>query len=215
MTERSYEQYCGLAAALDAVGERWSMLLVRNLLVGPQRFSDLRAGLPGLSTSLLSSRLKGLEQAGVVVKTLLPPPAASTVYELTDDGRRLAPVVLELARWGMDRLGASDGRHYDASSLMVGLWARLDGADTALPDGDIALTVDGRPFDVTSEGGTTRVIGGAPPGAQASITTDSDTLAHLSDGSQTLADVITAGSLTVDGAPEHISALTVALGLAD
>lgn len=215
MTERSYEQYCGLAAALDAVGERWSMLLVRNLLVGPQRFSDLRDGLPGLSTGLLSSRLKGLEQAGVVVKTLLPPPAASTVYELTDDGRRLAPAVLELARWGLNRLGSSEGRHYDASSLMVGLWARLGVAGTSLPDGDIAMTVDGRPFDVTTDGGESRVVGGAPPAARATVTTDSDTLARLSDGSQALADVITAGDLTVDGSPEHVSALAIALGLTD
>ncbi|MGV7904605.1 winged helix-turn-helix transcriptional regulator, partial [Mycobacterium kansasii] len=77
--------------------------LVRNLLVGPQRFSDLSAGLPGLSTALLAGRLKALEAAGVVTKGRLPPPAASSVYELTDEGRRLAPAVLELARWGLDR----------------------------------------------------------------------------------------------------------------
>ena len=216
MTERSYNQYCGLATALDVVGERWSMLLVRNLLVGPQRFSDLRDALPGLSTGLLSSRLKGLEQSGVVTKTPLPPPAASTVYQLTRDGRRLAPAVLELARWGMGRLGSADGRHYDASTLMVGLWAQLDGVDVdaALPDGDIAVTVDGRPFDITTEGGATRVVSGAPAVTVASVTTDSATLAHLSDGSETLAEAVTDGRLEVKGQAEPIAALTTALGLA-
>lgn len=213
MSERSYGQYCGLAAALDAVGDRWSMLLVRNLLVGPQRFSDLAEGMPGLSTGLLSTRLKALEQAGVAVKRQLPPPAASTVYDLTEEGRRLAPAVLELARWGMHRLEESQGQHFDAVSLALGLWARLDGSKAQLPDGDIALTIDGRPFDIaTSDGGST-VSAGTPAAPRATVVTDSRTLAKLSDGTSTLANALGEGRLTVDGAPESVAQLTAALGL--
>ncbi|MEC4615524.1 winged helix-turn-helix transcriptional regulator [Tsukamurella tyrosinosolvens] len=213
MSDRTYGQFCGLAAALDVIGERWSMLLVRNLLVGPQRFSDLSAGLPGLSTALLAGRLKALEAAGVVTKGRLPPPAASSVYELTDEGRRLAPAVLELARWGLDRLGASDGQHYDASSLAVGLWARLDDPPVPLIDGDIAVTVDGRPFGVRTDNGRSSVFGGAPSKPCASIAADSRTLAAISDGTDSVSDAMSQGRLSAVGNPKHIARLLEALGL--
>lgn len=100
MTTRSYNQFCPLAYALDLVGERWTLLIVRELLAGPHRFKDLLAGLPGVSTNLLAERLKVLEQEGLLRRRTLPPPAGSTVYELTDRGRALEGVVLELGRWG-------------------------------------------------------------------------------------------------------------------
>jgi DNA-binding HxlR family transcriptional regulator len=100
MTTRSYNQYCPLAYALDLVGERWTLLIVRELLAGPHRFKDLLAGLPGISTNLLTDRLKVLEQEGLLRRRVLPPPAGSTVYELTAEGRTLEGVVLELGRWG-------------------------------------------------------------------------------------------------------------------
>jgi DNA-binding HxlR family transcriptional regulator len=103
---RSYHQYCPVAHALDLVGERWSLLVVRELLNGPLRYSDLRERLPGCGTNILAARLKQLETSGIVVKHRLPPPAASTVYELTDYGARLRRVVQELARWGVRSLGA-------------------------------------------------------------------------------------------------------------
>jgi DNA-binding HxlR family transcriptional regulator len=97
---KSYEEACGLAKALDVLGERWTLLVVRQLMFGPQRFTDLQTGLPGVPPSLLSSRLKELGEAGIVGKRTLPPPAASTVYELTDAGRELEGPVISLARWG-------------------------------------------------------------------------------------------------------------------
>jgi DNA-binding HxlR family transcriptional regulator len=103
---RSYHQYCPVAHALDLVGERWSLLVVRELLNGPLRYSDLRERLPGCATNILATRLKQLEASGIVEKHRLPPPAASTVYELTDYGARLRRVVQELARWGVRSLGA-------------------------------------------------------------------------------------------------------------
>src|SRR3954465_12520182 len=99
-----YDQFCGLASALDVVGERWTPLLVRDLALGPQRYSDLLAGLPGIGTNLLADRLPQLEAEGVVRRSPPPPPAASTVYELTDSGRELAEAMLPLAVWGARRL---------------------------------------------------------------------------------------------------------------
>jgi DNA-binding HxlR family transcriptional regulator len=103
---KSYHQYCPVASALDLVGERWSLLIVRELLQhGQMRYSDLHGALPGCGTNILAARLKDLERGGVVRRTKLPPPAASTVYELTRYGEGLAPVLRELAHWGARAMG--------------------------------------------------------------------------------------------------------------
>ncbi len=107
MKNRSYNQYCGLAYALDIVGERWTLLIVRELIAGPRRFTDLVEGLPGISTNLLSERLKELEQQGMIRRRTLPPPAASSVYELTALGQALEKTLLELGRWGSQFVPAS------------------------------------------------------------------------------------------------------------
>jgi DNA-binding HxlR family transcriptional regulator len=98
---RTYDDACAAAHALDLVGERWALLVVRELLLGPKRFTDLRAGLPNASPNVLSQRLRELEESGVVVRRKLPPPAASRVYELTDWGKDLEPVIIRLGRWGV------------------------------------------------------------------------------------------------------------------
>jgi DNA-binding HxlR family transcriptional regulator len=97
---RSYGQGCGTAYALDLIGDRWALLVVRELVLGPKRFTDLREGLPGIGPNVLSQRLKELEEVGVLRRHTLPPPAASTVYELTDWGSELDDIVIRLARWG-------------------------------------------------------------------------------------------------------------------
>jgi DNA-binding HxlR family transcriptional regulator len=97
---RTYGDRCGIARALDVVGERWALLVVRELLLGPKRFTDLRAGLPHVGPDVLAQRLRELEAAGVLQRATLPPPAASKVYELTPRGAQLEPVVLALGRWG-------------------------------------------------------------------------------------------------------------------
>jgi DNA-binding HxlR family transcriptional regulator len=107
MKNRSYYQFCALAYALDAVGERWTLLIIRELLTGPRRYTDLMEGLPGISTNLLSERLKSLEGRGIIIRRILPPPAASTVYELTPFGQSLENAVIELGRWGSQLLPPS------------------------------------------------------------------------------------------------------------
>jgi len=105
---KRYGQYCPVAHALDQVGDRWELLVVRELLLGPQRYTDLAEALPGIGSNILASRLRDLEKAGVVHKKKLPPPWAVTVYELTEHGRSLAPVLHALAEWGARTLGVPD-----------------------------------------------------------------------------------------------------------
>jgi DNA-binding HxlR family transcriptional regulator len=102
---RAYGQYCGFARALEVLGERWALLVVRDLLVGPKRFTDLLRGLPGIPSNILTVRLKELEHAGVARRRLLPRPARAVVYELTEYGLELETVVLALGRWGAKNLG--------------------------------------------------------------------------------------------------------------
>ena len=105
MTTKTYGQYCGVARALELVGERWALLIVRDLLVGPKRYTDLRAGLPKIPTNVLATRLKELEQANLVVRRVQPRPSGAIVYELTQYGTDLEDVVLALGRWGARSLG--------------------------------------------------------------------------------------------------------------
>src|SRR5918992_5478429 len=105
MPKHGYQQYCGLARALDVSGDRWTLLIVRELVPGPRRFTDLIDGLPGVSRKLLTERLRDLEGDGIVARKELPPPAARQVYELTDDGRDLATAMAPLIAWGARRLG--------------------------------------------------------------------------------------------------------------
>jgi len=102
---KHYDQYCPVAHALDVVGDRWALLIVRELMQGPKRYTDLAEGMPGIGTNILAARLRDLEAAGVVAKRTLPPPAASRVYELTAYGLELKPVMKELALWGARSLG--------------------------------------------------------------------------------------------------------------
>lgn len=125
MGRRSYGQYCGLAQALDHVGERWTLLIVRELLVGPARFKELTDGLPGLATNLLTERLRTLEAEGLVIQRLLPPPANVNVYQLTPLGYALEPVVLDLARWGLHWMKEAAYRQPSPRTLVVSLRAIL------------------------------------------------------------------------------------------
>src|SRR5947209_5778766 len=128
MPEHRYQQYCPLARALDIVGDRWTLLIVRELTPGPRRFTDLIDGLPGISRKLLTERLRALEHDGVVAHRELPPPAARQVYELTHDGRDLATATAPLLARGTRRLGArKPGESFRAlwpAAAMAGLAAR-------------------------------------------------------------------------------------------
>jgi DNA-binding HxlR family transcriptional regulator len=125
---RTYSQYCPLARALDVIGERWTLLVVRELLSGPKRFKDLQDALVGIGTNLLSTRLKDMEKHGLVVRSKLPPPGVAMVYALTDHGRRLDEVVLSLARWGTTLLEEprKESEHFRPHWLLNGMLSMYD-----------------------------------------------------------------------------------------
>ena len=152
---KSYDQYCPVAHALDLIGERWSMLIVKDLMHGPQRYTDLAEQLPGIGTNILAARLKALEECGVIEKRRLPPPAASRVYELTDYGRSLKPVMRELALWGARSLGPPT----DADELFEGWLANA--VDTMLGPYATEGTIEFRVGDEVA----TLAAGAAVPGA--------------------------------------------------
>jgi DNA-binding HxlR family transcriptional regulator len=124
-TLRTYGERCAVARALDLVGERWALLVVRELLLGPKRFTDLQAGLPNAKPSVLAQRLRELEQGGIVRRRRLGPPAGTRVYELTDSGRELEPVVAALGRWGRN-LPTQPGAVQGVDSLVLALKWRFD-----------------------------------------------------------------------------------------
>ncbi len=162
---RSYHQYCSIARALDVVGDRWTLLLVRELLLrGPSRFTDLRAGLPGAAANLLSSRLKELEEVGIVRRQYVGPPVATQLYELTDDGVELEPVLRALGIWGLRYM--ADERQHDAFHAEWLAYAASWSTD-AEPDGPpamIQLEADGQRAVVELGDGQVRCrVGEAEP----------------------------------------------------
>lgn len=214
MGKRSYHQYCGLAVALDVLGERWTMLVVRDLLAGPKRFTDLLDGLPGIGTGLLSQRLRELEAAGVIEKAMLPPPAASAVYQLTADGASLRPALLGLARWGLARLGEpTPGQHVNAEPLALAIVARFDPGTKQDGDGTYELIIDGRSFQLDIRGGHIEIHARHAERPRAVITTDSATLISLNNAKHRLADALADGTLTVNGDVAAIAPLAAVFGL--
>jgi DNA-binding HxlR family transcriptional regulator len=146
---RSYRQFCGVARALDLVGERWTLLIIRDLLLGPRRYKDLLEGLPGIGTNLLADRLRELEKRGIVRRTVLPPPAGSTVYELTELGKALGPAVFELGLWGARLLGSpSEDEHVPTAALFVAMRVMFKPPKAAGMHASYELHVDGHVFEV-------------------------------------------------------------------
>jgi DNA-binding HxlR family transcriptional regulator/putative sterol carrier protein len=155
MSKRSYQQHCAVARALDVIGERWTLLVVRELLTGPKRFKDLLGGLPGIGTNLLAARLKDLEGHGLLRRATLPPPAGSRVYELTEAGRSLEPIVVGLCRWGC-RFFLDAPRPEDELKpawAMVAVRAALDPGTANEIQETYEFRVDDEAFHVRVEGG--------------------------------------------------------------
>ena len=143
MAKRSYSQYCGLAAALDVIGERWALLIVRDLVPGPRRFTDLFDGLPGISTDLLTDRLRSLETAGAVGRREVRTPVPAQLYELTDRGVELARLAGQLARWGaplLPDLADAGDRVVNVRWILQSRAGRYRGG---LPNGDVHFLIDG------------------------------------------------------------------------
>ena len=198
-TSRSYADSCGAAHGLDLVGERWALLVVRELLLGPKRFSDLRQDLPGISSNILSSRLDELERAGVVGRRRLPPPAASAVYELTAWGRELEPVVCSLGRWAARSPLHRKDLHLSTTSLVLSLRTNFDAARAAGADLDVALDVGGDVFRARVTDGTFAIARGESDGAEVVVAADARTFAGLVYGGLPLEAAVDGAAATVSG----------------
>ena len=188
LTKRTYEDGCAAAHALNLVGERWALLVVRELLLGPKRFSDLRGGLPGISPNVLAQRLRDLEASGVVRREQLPPPAASWVYGLTPWGQELEPVLQNLGRWG----ARSPSRPAEAPISQATLISALKTMFSPGAAGDLraqlALQSGREHFTVQIEAGRLSITRGRAPAPQASLQGDPAELGALILGRQPLAE---------------------------
>ena len=213
MTGRGYRQWCGMARALDVVGERWSLLIVRDLLPGPQRYSDLLHTLAGIPTDMLASRLRGLEAAGIVRRTTLPPPAGSRVYELTERGRGLEAAIVELSRWGTELLGEpTDDDVFRAEWLALSLRTRFrperaEGVEliVAFAVGETTITAEIRDRTLVTHTGPT-----AGPDVPPDVVVAGDPGAMLAAAR----GEPTGARLTVTGASDAVAQLAAVLGLA-
>ncbi len=212
MGRKSYLQYCGVARALDVVGERWSLLIVRNLLLGPRRYSDLRAELPGITTNLLAKRLRELEALGLVLKEQRPPPMGLTAYRLSDSGRALEPVILELGRWGGRFMGSvAKGDTVNLGWAFLSLKRRYRGGVT----GTVSVRAGERSFTLDFADG---YLGVAEPGrerADLTLTGDVAPVVALFFQGASRARLEASGQLRVEGDRALLRALERAFGPPD
>jgi DNA-binding HxlR family transcriptional regulator len=195
-TTRRYDDPCGIARALDIVGERWALLVVREMIFGPKRFVQLRDGLHGVSPNVLSQRLRDLEQAGIVRRGVLDPPASVAIYELTARGRALEPILLELGRWGSQQPMTTSGE-LSVNALLLALKTVFDPA--AAVNATFALRVDGDWFRVTVAGDSIDITRGRTDHPAVTFDTDVATLRSVAFGREPISDAERDGRLTVDG----------------
>jgi DNA-binding HxlR family transcriptional regulator len=197
-TSRSYQDACGIARALDVVGERWALLVVRELLLGPQRFSDLRRALAGASSNLVADRLRELQGRGVVRRRKLAPPAGSWVYELTEWGRDLEPIVLALGRWGVRVPLPAGPITLSATSVLIFLRASAH-PDPQAPPATYRLELDDRVWTIRTAAGQVHVEPGEPASADASLRADPRALNALLENPAALDAAIADGSAVAAG----------------
>ena len=194
---RSYEDPCGIARALDRVGERWALLVVRELVLGPKRFSDLRTGLPTASPNVLSQRLDELLASGILERRQLDPPSRAWVYELTPWGRELDGVLLALGRWGSRAAPVPKG-DLSVDALLLALRTTLD-ARRAHADLAVELRIAGDRYRLRLGGGQLDIERGAAEAPNAVLETDPATLRRLVFGDLAVADARAGGTLRVEG----------------
>jgi DNA-binding HxlR family transcriptional regulator len=196
---RRYRDACGAAQGLDIVGERWTLLVVRELLLGPKRFTDLRGGLPGISTNILADRLETLEMSGVARRRTLPPPAGSRVYELTDWGRELETVVAAIGRWGVRSPWRSEEDEIGVDGLMVSFKTMFDPEAAGDLEARYEVVLGEHGFGIEVKDGSIRVYRGAPADPDARIEADVDTLAALVYEGADLDEALRAGEVEIEG----------------
>ena len=198
-TTRTYDDGCAAAHALDLVGERWALLVVRELLLGPKRFTDLRSGLPHASPNVLAQRLRDLEASGVVRRGKLPPPAASRIYELTEWGRDLEPVIIALGRWGVRSPTKPPDAELGVDSLILSFRTMFDPDQTVGLDASYEFRLGEDRFRAEVAEGRLEIERGTAEQPDATIEADAGTVAALVYDDLELDDTLESGDLKITG----------------
>jgi DNA-binding HxlR family transcriptional regulator len=202
-TKRTYGEACRFAYALDVVGERWAMLVVRELLLGPKRFTDLRTSLPHASSNILSERLRDLEQGGVIQRRKLPPPAGSSVYELTEWGRELEPVLTKLGAWGARSPIPPESQEIGPDSIVLALRSLFDPDAAGDLEASYALQIGEERFRVEISGGEVELARDVPAEPVLSIAVpDAPTLAAILTAQLPLDDALASGAAQIKGSKQ-------------
>ncbi|MFI6235351.1 winged helix-turn-helix transcriptional regulator [Micromonospora sp. NPDC050784] len=195
---RSYGDPCGVARGLDIIGERWALLVVRDLLLGPRRFNDLLGGLPGVSPNVLSQRLRQLTEHGVVRRRDLGPPTRIHLYELTEWGRALEPILLQFGRWGSQSSQSPDGA-LGIDSLLLSIKAAFDPARARELAGSYAFHIDADTYLADVADDTVQLRRGTASEPDAALSTDIGTLRAVCGGEITMAAAVESGALRLSG----------------
>lgn len=203
-TTRTYDDGCAAAHALDLVGERWALLVVRELLLGPKRFTDLRAGLPNASPNVLAQRLRGLEAAGVVRRRKLPPPAASKIYELTEWGQDLEPVIISLGRWGVRSPSKPHDAELGVDSLVLSFRTMFDPKQAEGLEAGYEIRLGEDSFRAEVAEGRLEIERGFADAPDAAVETDAGTLAALVYDELGLDDALRSGDFKIEGDRELV-----------
>ena len=201
--KRSYGQHCTVARALDVVGERWTLLVARELSTGPKRYKDLLEGLPGIGTNLLASRLKSLAGEGIVSRGTLPPPAGSSVYELTSLGRSLEPVLVELSRWGAGLMDSPrEGDDLRPGWAAVAVRSAMAREAEGTSPGTYELRIDGEPFHLRVGDGRVECVEvwqGSSPAPDLVVVGEADTFVAVASGRLSPEEAVGSGALRAEG----------------
>ena len=196
---RWYDDACGTALALELVGERWSLLIVRELMFGGRRFSELKASLPGISANILTQRLEGMEETGILVRRKLPPPASVQIYELTPWGYESETAIQELGRWAARSPDHDTTLPLSAASIMLSFRTMLSAERAAGLDTTIGFRMGPETFVAHIVNGTIPIRRADPADAEMVFTTDPVTMASVVYGGRPIADAEGAGAMTIEG----------------
>jgi DNA-binding HxlR family transcriptional regulator/putative sterol carrier protein len=201
VSRRTYNQYCATARALDIVGERWTLLLVRELLTGPRRFGDLLVSLPGIGTGLLAARLKHLQEEGLIRQVTLPAPARTPAYELTQAGAELEPAVLALASWGMRwALGERvEGETFRPGWAVLAMRSGFDAEAAREVRAVYQFNVDGDVFYTAVDRGRIETAHGPAQRPDVVIETGAATFIEIAMGRLSVADAVRSGDAVMTG----------------
>jgi DNA-binding HxlR family transcriptional regulator len=208
---RTIEDGCGIAHSQELLGQRWALLVIRELLLGPKRFTDVRAGVPDISPNVLGQRLRELEETGILHRRKLAPPAAAQVYELTEWGRELEPAVLALGRWASQSPGFPLGAPMGPDSLVLALKTAFQPEKADGLDATYELWLGELPFNIAVKKRELEASRGEADAPDAAIRSDSNTIAGVVFGGRRLGKAVESGDVAIDGSRRAVNALFRAL----